>query len=63
MSGSLGSLYTNNHQLNYDEAIRRIQYWVNHPTERSTFAIRMLAAALDRNRNNLYFEPREDANV
>jgi len=55
----MADLYTSNHQLNYDEVVRRIDYWAGHNSPRGATALRILAAALDRNRDNLYFESRE----
>jgi len=47
-------------QLNYDEAVRRLFYWAREkPSARQQSALRMLAQALDRNRDNLYFEERK----
>ena len=46
-----------NHQLNYDEAVRRIAYWASEPSsERAAGALKMLANMLKRERKNLYFE-------
>ena len=47
-----------NHQLNYDEVLRRLRYW-NDPalsSRRRTSAISMLISMLARERENLYFE-------
>ena len=54
------SLFTSNHQLNYDEVVRRLRYW-NDPAlssslARRTGAIGMLISMLARERKNLYFE-------
>lgn len=53
----LNSLYNNNHQLNFNEAVRRIAFWASHPDDlRAIGAISMLARALEREQTNLYFE-------
>ena len=52
------NLFTN-HQVNYDEAMRRMKYWleqVEHGTGRGLTEAHLLCALLTRNRNNLYFE-------
>jgi hypothetical protein len=50
------SLYVN-HQLNYDEVVRRLNFWAREPySPRRDAALKMLAGSLDRNRTNLYFE-------
>jgi hypothetical protein len=45
-----------NHQLNYDEAVRRLAYWASIGGERGLSAIRSLAKVLERDRDCLYFE-------
>ena len=53
------NLFTNYHQVNYDEAMRRMKYWleqVEHGTGRGLAEAHLLCALLTRNRNNLYFE-------
>ncbi len=51
------SLYNNNHQLNFNEAVRRIGFWAAHPDHLHAIgAISVLARALEREKNNLYFE-------
>jgi hypothetical protein len=51
------SLHTNNHQLNFDEAVRRLAFWSLQPiSAHQQAAVRMLIDALRRNRTNLYFE-------
>ena len=54
-------LFTNNHQVNYDEAVRRMRYWVKEieqgRTERAVGALRTLTTMLARERERLYFEP------
>ena len=56
------SLFTYNHQLNYDEALRRLEYWTNvqdaSPVQARN-AIRTLLAVMKRDRDILYFEPKE----
>ena len=48
-----------NRQLNYDEVVRRLQYWAK-PSEsdsrHASTAIRILADMLEREKHNLYFE-------
>jgi hypothetical protein len=53
------NLFTNTHQVNYDEAIARMKYWleqVERGTGRGLSELNMLCALLTRNRDNLYFE-------
>ena len=53
------NLFTNQHQVNYDEAMRRMKYWleqVEQSTGRGLTAARLLCDVLTYNRNNLYFE-------
>ena len=43
--------------LNYDEAMRRFHYWLNHHDEpRRETALSLLCDMLQRERRNLYFE-------
>lgn len=57
----VNSLHTPNHQLNYDEAVRRLNYWLNQPTSgQQQGAIRLLVGTLERDKNNLYFEETSD---
>jgi hypothetical protein len=55
MSGPSRNLYTLSHQLNYDEALRRLDYWLNGEAQRSC-ALGVLVRLLQKNRDNLYFE-------
>lgn len=55
------ALFTNAHQLNYDEVVRRLKHWstqgqgaLNRPSAQP--AIVILVSLLERNRLNLYFE-------
>lgn len=53
------NLFTNQHQVNYDEAMRRMKYWleqVEQSTGRGIAEARLLCDVLTYNRNNLYFE-------
>lgn len=53
----MNSLYVNR-QLNYDEVVRRMDYWVRRlPDIRSWKPLEMLVDMLARERDNLYFEP------
>ena len=53
----MNMLFTYNHQLNYDEVVRRLKYWVAMPDEqRARSTIKMLVDILEANRGNLYFE-------
>ena len=58
---TIGSLYVNR-MLNYDEVVRRLKYWAGTESNREqqyrTQAIQILASALWRERDNLYFESR-----
>ena len=51
----MNMLFTNNHQLNYDEALRRLDHWTTEP-HMCPSAVRLLIEILKANRDNLYFE-------
>lgn len=50
-----------NHQLNYDEVVRRLEHWSNTKVDhvQALSAIRTLTQLLAINRNNLHFERRD----
>ena len=49
-----------NRQLNYDEAVRRLRYWSETPSQNdgpfAKSALRILVTLLQMYRDNLYFE-------
>jgi hypothetical protein len=52
-------LFNSNHQLNYDEAMRRVKYWtgqIDSCPESAKSCLRILATLLVNNKTNLYFE-------
>ena len=53
-------LFTNNHQVNFDEAMRRLEIWLDlcqsNPS-RSLGPLKTLCKLLAKERDNLYFEP------
>jgi hypothetical protein len=55
------NLYVN-HKLNYDEAVRRLKYWLDNQQDwnRRDGALKTLVSSLERSRDNLYFEEQQD---
>jgi hypothetical protein len=53
-------LFTNDHRVNYDEAVRRMRFWVNEieqgRTKGAMWALQVLITMLERERKSLYFE-------
>jgi hypothetical protein len=61
MEYEYANLYTNNHELNYDEALRRISYWTKEAENGRTSAfspLRILILLLRERERPLYFEPK-----
>jgi hypothetical protein len=61
----MAALFTDAHQLNFDEAICRLEHWTQaEPTDqRAPIAVRTLVRALALHRDDLYFETECDREV
>jgi hypothetical protein len=56
------ALYTDKHELNFDEVLRRMRYWTARASSEHGSVplsrLRILQRMLIDHRNNLYFEPK-----